>query len=1729
MAPVNLCFAPMYYRWTTSDAIPEYDPANETSNDIWDSFPLNSVRFCDILGIKVREGFSRPPSGENVRLSEKLKREWSKHVRGARRFLVSADKAVRDYLLSTSSPSFERIQDQILNSAPELHHWRWVVENTLNVAGGFNQEIESIMKDSECNAEFGFMKLRAQERAKHCRKGKETETVFRAKDVKTGNRYDDVFPQARHMLMEKLFGDDAFFPQEPMDKDDDQTAFADQPQIHNQEYYGITRALTARAYERGMGRIERALTAVRKGSEEIQAAYEAANQDLTDERLAKLIRTFCYFCEGVRLESASSGGGKEAESDEVKYWRKKIDSLMASLGRTVEDGKIVRIDATLAVQHGLDAEMEDDDDVKLDSDRDQAEEQAAARAFNMGFEPDAGVEHLRSKIYADLCKGWGLVDGKLPGGRKERKATWHQLIAATEIMTRAFVDPSDPHAEPRPTLLADEVGLGKTGTIIVALQLLWHLIELQDLEGAGGPAWPPILGELYLGLTWWGRLCLATYTSYGAIAALALHLAAPYLAHRKKTSFMGLGPIPRLPSVFIVPTTLRIQYGDEIKTWLEDKQYELLVYRGTESARKKFMADSSPYRRALASQRPERTLVIVESPTLMREYGDLRLPAGMKDTAEVPMEFYTRAAKSLIGQQSLMGVVDESHSWRNFNTKYRAGLAIMSQANLRIAMSATPVYTHARDLLAQGRLIRASSFIDARGAELARTINQLVTKGQKAWQTKSDQDTLKQFISVSAQKSRRDKDSSASLPSTSGTSTPTGSSASGDPIDALADLVVQYELAQGQGNNTYGYRAFWTTKNAMIRLRAALKGTIIRRDNRSLDIDGKPLLGLHQKVSVMAFCKLLDSVKEALGRQTQSAKQRDDARIDLKGFFHRYKKILVHALLEHTATSPGSTTDDAELMTIHQLLDKAFPSFEAYERNPSSKIDTLIKILRNHRGIDRCNAPPLYWTRMARKFVVYSHLSQTWTLVKHVLELAGFSTTHVNGKMSQAQRDESVQAFQRDDGPEVLILSDAGSVGLNLQRGSVAIYVDHPWSASDCDQIEGRLQRKGQEQRVYVYRLVVPDTPDEYLLGYANGKRLMMQLFTRECELRGLPGFEQEVFDVAVAGLRSSKPMAKNSEPRALKPGFVDPVATVEPADEPYDESETKPKPKPKPKPKKGPKPETKDWIDPAFPDLGPMPGTATRAARNAWLAKRERLRQERQDPDNVPDTSDPKKRTPAQKREAIEILMSLYAPKVADQSMSLEDVNRLFSLEFLATRTEEEFLNWIIEHPAGRQECDWNSRAAKGIYVNSPCSTNTSPSRSKERSPTPPPPPSQSRSRSRSRSCLPSPAPPDPSSPPNCRRRLSSAESPSPVPYYVGQRPRSQSQPADPNASPANAPNSAKRDEAALLEPNLGAHDPILDIPPRMESTPPASRSSRPHSTMRVPDSPPSSPNLRLSQEPLPEPRAPVPDTPTPVTHSTPRSNRLSSQPKHVLATQYPGLEDLSLHEDPPSVSAGSTVDLKTAHAQEISLSTQGPTPLPTQSSTQTQTQQTSYDQYEFSHAFSHFAPDSTTSLMGSDTTFDPSMLVSDVSINNDLRYAPPPLHPEDVAMEEIIAPNTAARDSDTMEGYEQGRTSTKHPRTSQDSADPSEPESQRPRLKDTKLHESDLDNFVGGIKAPYTQRLSPSPSPTPGLSTAPRDRERTLSSSGRGRSAFASKLLASKNSRQGLGSKKPRIPDDS
>jgi hypothetical protein len=43
--------------------------------------------------------------------------------------------------------------------------------------------------------------------------------------------------------------------------------------------------------------------------------------------------------------------------------------------------------------------------------------------------------------------------------------------------------------------------------------------------------------------------------------------------------------------------------------------------------------------------------------------------------------------------------------------------------------------------------------------------------------------------------------------------------------------------------------------------------------------------------------------------------------------------------------------------------------------------------------------------------------------------------------MDAANRNAAVQAFQSEEGPDIMMLSDVGAQGLNLQRGSVMVYV----------------------------------------------------------------------------------------------------------------------------------------------------------------------------------------------------------------------------------------------------------------------------------------------------------------------------------------------------------------------------------------------------------------------------------------------------------------------------------------------------------------------------------------------------------------------------------------------------------------------------------------------------------------------------------------------------------------
>jgi superfamily II DNA/RNA helicase len=112
-----------------------------------------------------------------------------------------------------------------------------------------------------------------------------------------------------------------------------------------------------------------------------------------------------------------------------------------------------------------------------------------------------------------------------------------------------------------------------------------------------------------------------------------------------------------------------------------------------------------------------------------------------------------------------------------------------------------------------------------------------------------------------------------------------------------------------------------------------------------------------------------------------------------------------------------------------------------------------------------------------RKVVVFSQWRRmlrlaAWSL-GDVLGDAGHRAVFFTGAESPRQRTQSIVEFHDDPKTSVMLLSDAGGVGLNLQHAaSACINLELPWNPAVVEQRIGRIHRLGQKSPIDVYNLV---------------------------------------------------------------------------------------------------------------------------------------------------------------------------------------------------------------------------------------------------------------------------------------------------------------------------------------------------------------------------------------------------------------------------------------------------------------------------------------------------------------------------------------------------------------------------------------------------------------------------------------------------------------------------------
>lgn len=127
----------------------------------------------------------------------------------------------------------------------------------------------------------------------------------------------------------------------------------------------------------------------------------------------------------------------------------------------------------------------------------------------------------------------------------------------------------------------------------------------------------------------------------------------------------------------------------------------------------------------------------------------------------------------------------------------------------------------------------------------------------------------------------------------------------------------------------------------------------------------------------------------------------------------------------------------------------------------------------------------------AVKVVVFSQWLRMMELIIARLKANGWKHAFLHGGLPSARRGACLQTFQDDPACRVLLCTEVGGVGLNLQQAAVVINVDLPWNPAILEQRISRVHRMGQLRAVRVIHFIAEGGIEQGILDLLKFKRSM--------------------------------------------------------------------------------------------------------------------------------------------------------------------------------------------------------------------------------------------------------------------------------------------------------------------------------------------------------------------------------------------------------------------------------------------------------------------------------------------------------------------------------------------------------------------------------------------------------------------------------------------------------------
>ena len=140
--------------------------------------------------------------------------------------------------------------------------------------------------------------------------------------------------------------------------------------------------------------------------------------------------------------------------------------------------------------------------------------------------------------------------------------------------------------------------------------------------------------------------------------------------------------------------------------------------------------------------------------------------------------------------------------------------------------------------------------------------------------------------------------------------------------------------------------------------------------------------------------------------------------------------------------------------------------YDAYSDCRDAKVEKLLEVIKE------------VFANGTHKLIVFALFRKTLRYLQIRLKKAGYNAVVIHGQINN--RDEILQQFKTDDNIQILLSSEVGSEGLDMQFCNSMVNYDLPWNPMVVEQRIGRIDRFGQKSPVVnIYNFIVAGSIQE--------------------------------------------------------------------------------------------------------------------------------------------------------------------------------------------------------------------------------------------------------------------------------------------------------------------------------------------------------------------------------------------------------------------------------------------------------------------------------------------------------------------------------------------------------------------------------------------------------------------------------------------------------------------------